>query len=459
MKTSLRMSTLLLAVCILFGGAVYTLALTTPTAISGFTATTPMLAAGSGHTLDLRSDGTVWAWGNNESGQLGDGTLLSRSSPVQVRNLINVIYIDAQGDTSAAVKSDGTVWVFGRFESTSNIVPVHLTGFSGINTVTLGGGNVFALRNDGTLWSFDQINQPPITGTTIPNFFAQELIQPQNYQAPYLADVASIAHTHSTSTVAIKRDGTVWTLPSHGPTEQLAGLYDIKAIASSSTHSLALRNDGTVWVWGFNGSRLLGIDNICECPESNSGWPACSCGNFQIETPVQVPSLSNVIAIAASSSGGEWPTPISLAIKNDGTAWGWGANERGQLGDGTIITRTSPTPTGFSNAALIITSPSGSTLFGSTAMRRNGDVWVWGNGNPTPTRVATTQGYFNLIVNNDTEPTTTTTSQNNTSTTKPTTQPPPTNAADTIFGTGWVATPFNWLLFYVCFGWLWMWFI
>ena len=76
--------------------------------------TIEQIAGGGSHSLALKSDGTVWAWGQNERGQLGDGTTSNRSTPVQVSNLTGVIAIAAGDSQSLALKSDGTVWAWGR---------------------------------------------------------------------------------------------------------------------------------------------------------------------------------------------------------------------------------------------------------------------------------------------------------------------------------------------------------
>jgi len=76
-------------------------------------ATTPKISAGNFHTMALKSDGTVWAWGYNSYGQLGDGTTTNRSTPVQVSSLSNVTAIAGGNSHSLALKSDGTVLAWG----------------------------------------------------------------------------------------------------------------------------------------------------------------------------------------------------------------------------------------------------------------------------------------------------------------------------------------------------------
>jgi hypothetical protein len=106
-------------------------------------------------------------------------------------------------------------------------------------------------------------------------------------------------------------------------------LTDVVAIAANSTigHSLALKADGTVWTWGYNGAGQLGDGTTT---------------NRLV--PTLVPTLADVVAIAAGSGGGPYATPggYSLALKADGTLWAWGNNGALQLGDGTTNNRSTP---------------------------------------------------------------------------------------------------------------------
>jgi len=94
---------------------------------------------------------------------------------------------------------------------------------------------------------------------------------------------------------------------------------NVKIIEAGNEFSFAIKNDSTVWAWGNNTSGQIGDGS----------------SSYEILTPVQVVGLSNIIAISAG--GGH-----SLALKNDGTVWAWGRNEKGQLGDGTHIDRRTP---------------------------------------------------------------------------------------------------------------------
>ena len=267
--------------------AVLLLGLVSPTAsaaemetASTFT-TTPMLAAGHHHTVALRSDGTVWAWGLNVFGQLGDGTTVNRHTPVQVQNLNHVVAIAAGSNHTVALQSDGTVWawganVFGRLGDGTTInqyTPVQVQNLNNVIAIAVAGWHTVALRNDGTVW------------------------------------------TWGSNSLGQLGDGT--TIDRHTPV-QVRNLNNVKAIAAAGWHTVALRNDGTVWAWGSNVSGKLG---------DGTTNPR--------QTPVQVRNLNHVAAVDASSGH-------TVAIRNDGTVWAWGDNRHGQLGDGTTVDRHTP---------------------------------------------------------------------------------------------------------------------
>ena len=258
----------------------------TRTGLTGVTS----LAGGGEHSLALAEGGTVWAWGNNDRGQLGIGTTTPSSLPAPVPALTHVTAIAAGGAHSLALKNDGTVWAWGGNESgqlgdgtsTDSHHPVqvstpsgHLTG---VIAIAAGGGHSLALRNDGGVWVWGG-----------PSF-------------GQLANTASSDH----SNVALRVST---------PTGDFPG---VTAIAAGEDHCLALTRDGTVWAWGSNWEGQLG--------DGTSTFSAF---------PVRVSVLAGVTTIAAGSSH-------SLALENDGTLWAWGSNGSGQLFVGMIANATLP---------------------------------------------------------------------------------------------------------------------
>jgi alpha-tubulin suppressor-like RCC1 family protein len=253
------------------------------------------VAAGENFSMALKSDGTVWAWGDNRCGQLGDGTTTNRGTPVQVKELNNVIAIACGKTHSLAIKADGTVWAWGNNQSgqlgngskTGSVIPVNVTGLSGIIAVAGSIDFSVALKSDGTVWVWGQNNLVEL-GNNTPLNMDHTIPAPVNG----LNGVTAIACGASVCTV-IKTDGTVWGWGDNqygqlgtGNTQvyktvvQVVGLRDITAISTGLYNNLALKSDGTVWNWGCD-----------QYPDSGF--------STRIKTPVQLSGLTGIAVIAA----------------------------------------------------------------------------------------------------------------------------------------------------------------
>lgn len=244
------------------------------------------------HSLALQADGTVRAWGWNHFGQLGDGTTRTwypPSAPVRVRGLGEVTAIAAGSSHSLALRKDGTVWAWGRnvdgeLGDGTNIdrhLPVEVRGLDRVTAIAAGGERSLALRADGTVWAWGN------------NFLGQvgdgtRTFRNSPVRVVGLEKIAAISAGRAHS-LALGKDGTVWVWGGHGsrntevgvpaPVSELTGAV---AIAGGDLHSLVLRPDGTVWAWGGNMYGELG--------GSPDKWH---------DVPAQVKGLTGVTAIAA----------------------------------------------------------------------------------------------------------------------------------------------------------------
>ena len=264
--------------------------------LTGFIA----VAAGEYHALALRSDGTVWSWGTASYGALGDGAKAGsgRNSPGQVLDLTGAIAIAAGSAHSVALKSDGTVWTFGSNRqgqlglgiatSEWTSTPKQVPGLSGITAIAAGYLHTLAVDKNGLIyaWGYNsngQIGNDSTTNTLVPTAVsvASGLVGATQVGAGY---------QHS---IALKSDGTVWawgfanavgdgTNTERRTPVQLTSPSEVTSIAAGWYQSFALKKDGTAWAWGGNGSGQLGD------------------GTATLRlAPVQVTSLSNATAIAA----------------------------------------------------------------------------------------------------------------------------------------------------------------
>ncbi len=208
------------------------------------------IAAGGGCIYTLKKDGTVWSRGDNSKGQLGVGNHIGYSSvPVQVQGLTDVAALSSTGDTHMAVlKTDGTVWGWGsnyyhQLNSDGEIyyTPILLTQFADVAKLAAGGGRIAVLKNDGSVWA---------CGNNIGS-------EPQQ-----IVDSGAVAVAVDTYLVVLKADGTVlaWSYYYNtGHTYEWASyLSGIVAIATEDENVVALKHDGTVWTMGDNTYGQLG---------------------------------------------------------------------------------------------------------------------------------------------------------------------------------------------------------
>lgn len=278
------------------------------------------VAAHGDHSLALTPDGMVHAWGSNAYGQLGDGSTSNSTTPITVTSsLTDVTAIAAGSYHSIAVKGNGTVWTWGRNNwgqlgnnSTSgSYTPIQVSDpndpssyLQGVTAIAGGDGHSLALKSDGSVWAWGYNNGGELgDGTRTERHTPVKVRNPED--TGYLSDVVAIAAGDGTS-LALKSDGTVWawgqnwlgavgngtTAPNQLLPVQVLGpegvdhLTGVVAIAGGWTHSLALKSDGTVWTWGANGSDQLGDGS-----QDNR------------TVPVRALGLNGVTAVAAGRGG------------------------------------------------------------------------------------------------------------------------------------------------------------
>jgi len=276
-------------------------------------AATPLIVASFSEALYLSSDGSVWGTGSVPGYDPG------AVSPVRLfNNFPNVKSIATSSGNYFALLTDGTVWAYGSGllgdgTTLGKQQPQQVPGLTGVTAISAL-DHVLALKVDGTVWAWGLNRSGQLgDGTTID--------RASPIQVPGLSNVVRIV-TAVDESIALKSDGTVWrwgakaTFCNSADTEmysliptQLPGMGQIVDIAGGSRHWLGLRADGTVWGVGDNSFGQLGIgDQNAQC------------------NAIQIPGLNNVVALQTRGAFS------SLALKADGTVWGWGYNNKGQLG-------------------------------------------------------------------------------------------------------------------------------
>lgn len=335
-------------------GTIYTLR-NSPVQVVGLTGAVA-ISSGSMHTLALKSDGTVWGWGRNLFGQLGDGTSMNnRLSPVQVSGLNGVVSIAAGDSHSVAVKSDGTVWIWGLLPDGMAVTPVQVSDLAGITAVAAGDYHTLALKNNGTVWSWGtNVNGQLGDGTRISRSTPVQVVGVANA-------VAVFGSMQRTS--ILKSDGVVvaWGANDRGhfgdgATDtlsfpvQVGAIDGVSSVAAGTWTTLAVKSGGTIWGWGDNYYGQLG--------------DGTKTGSNQ---PVQATGISGVTVATIGPRH-------SAAIKSDATLWSWGDNYYGQLGDGTTTERLVPTQVSSLTGMAGVAAGENFTV----ALKSNGTVYTWG---------------------------------------------------------------------------------
>jgi alpha-tubulin suppressor-like RCC1 family protein len=276
------------------------------------------VSAGAVHSIGLRSNGTAWGWGGNALGQLGDGTAISKSSPVSVvGGFTDWVKVSAGSYHNLGLRANGAIWSWG------------------INTNgQLGDGTILAVSSPVSV----------VGGFT-----------------DWVDVSASISHS-----LAIRKNGTAWAwgLNSYGrlgdgtitsrvsPVSVIGGFKDWIQLSAGGAHSVGLRENGTIWSWGSAANGRLG-DNTAVSKSS----PVSVVGGFTDWIQVNAGYAHN------------------LAVRANGTAWAWGSAIYGRLGDGTTTSRSSPVSVigGFTDWVKVSAGQEH-----SLGLRANGTTWAWG---------------------------------------------------------------------------------
>ena len=280
------------------------------------------VSAGNAHALGLRANGTAWAWGYGNSGRLGDNTAVNKSSPVSVvGGYTDWIQVSAGSQHSVGLRSNGTAWAWGNNNGklgdnsiVSRLSPVSVVGgFTDWVQVEAGNAHNLAIRANGTAWAWGNNNYGKLGNNT-----------------------------------AVSKSS---------PVSIVGGFSDWVQVSAGYGHSLGIRANGTAWAWGVNSFGSAGIlgDNTTVAKSS----PVSVVGGY-----------TDWIQVSAGMYH-------SLGLRSNGTAWAWGSNNPGNLGDNTAVAKSSPVSVvgGFTDWVQV----SAGYRF-SIGLRSNGTAWAWGNG-------------------------------------------------------------------------------
>ena len=295
------------------------------------------VSSGFFHCAAIKTDGTLWTWGRGGEGQLGGNTATNKSTPITTfAGGTNWKQVSGGRFYCAAIKTDGTLWTWGQGiygqlgdnTATSKSTPVTtFAGGTNWKQVSAGAFHSAAIKTDGTLWTWGYGTEGRLGDNTVTN----KSTPVTTFAGGTNWKQVSAGYHHC---AAIKTDGTLWTwgrgsslgdntfTDKYTPVTTFAGGTNWKQVSSGSNYCAAIKTDGTLWTWGAGFDGRLG-DNT----QTNKSTP-----------------------VTTFAGGTNWKQVSAgffhtAAIKTDGTLWTWGQGYSGQLGDNTTTSRSTPVTT------------------------------------------------------------------------------------------------------------------
>ena len=321
---------------------------------------------GSEHTVAIKDDGTIWTWGRNNNGQLGNGTTENSLIPMKMGEDEDWAKVSAGNDHTIAVKTDGTLWAWGGnvngqlgIGTTENsLIPVQIGEDDDWTMISAGHLHATAMKADGTIWAWGyNMNGQLGIGTTAESHNPVQIGEDDDWTA------VSAGWLH---TMAIKDDGTLWAWGSNLEgqlgtgtqgtitkiPEQVGSDDDWMTVSAGGKHTVAIKDDGTLWAWGVNDSGQLGIGE----------------GEADSDIPIRIGTDDDWTMISA----GQYH---NVAAKDDGTLWVWGYNQHGQFGNGTKISCETPTQMGIEDDWTMVSAGYLRTMM----IKDDGTLWACGS--------------------------------------------------------------------------------
>ena len=342
------------------------------------------ISAGAFHSASIMPNGTLWAWGFNGLGQIGDGTWDNRYTPVQTGVYTDWVSVNAGQHFTIALRDDGSLWSWGTNQRGSlgfreippggipdgwvdvRYNPTQIGTDTDWVNFSVGHMFVIAIRSDGSLWGWGSNSWRQLGGGDLP-YWNDMSLEWEPIQIGTCTDWVYVS-AGANHVMGLKSDGSLWgwgdnsygrigdgnlegwgppnSLPRHDPI-RIGTDTDWISISAGVVHTMGLKADGTLWAWGANGGALG--DGTTE----------------DRAAPIQIGTDSDWISISAG-------VRHSMALKADGSLWGWGVNFDGQLGYGPLEIRNRPIR--ILENVVEVSAGTNNTI----ALLSDGSLWAWG---------------------------------------------------------------------------------
>lgn len=322
------------------------------------------ISTGYNHTAVIKTDGSLWTWGENSAGQLGDGTKIDRKTMFKVMD--NVATVSVGGSYTAAIKTDGSLWTWGNNgdgqlgdgTNTDRYKPIKV--MDNVLSVCAGDFHTAAIKKDGSLWTWGRNDYGQLgSGITDP-------VGKKGYKPVKVMDNVAAVSTGEYHTAAIKTDGSLWTWGwndfgqlgdyksiGYGPgtirNKPQKMMNNVAQVSAGNNFTAAIKTDGSLWVWGSNRSGQLGDGT-----------------NMDRNTLFKV--MDGVVA----ASAGDYQISV---IKTDNSLWTWGSDPIEQLENDTSTTKYTPVKI-MDNVTAV-----SEDFKHAVALKTDGSLWAWGENN------------------------------------------------------------------------------
>lgn len=325
------------------------------------------VSGGYDATCAIRTDRTLWCWGNNAYGELGTGSTTSELSPVQVGTSAGWASVSVGQESVCGTRTDGTLWCWGQNysgqlgtgDTTVHLSPVQVGTSANWASVSVSYSGACAIRTDRTLWCWGS------------NLYGQLGLgnytdQHSPAQVGTAASWATVSNQVAATACATRTDGTLWcwgdntegelgigsTISQPSPVQVGTATTWATVSTDGSLYTCATRTNGTLWCWGDNTFGELGTSNtVSEL------------------SPVRVGSAANWVSVSAGNGAN------TCALRAGGALWCWGANYGGELGNGNSTQELSPVQIGTATSWTSVARGEGS----GCATQADHTLWCWGN--------------------------------------------------------------------------------